>query len=92
MNTNTRAPQVKHLTLFFTVLLRYLTVSNSPSTLVIHNAFTCEALSARRKISPILKRENQSICRINFIEELRKLWPTKRFRGVVSSRSRLRAV
>jgi hypothetical protein len=86
MNTNTRAPQVKHLTLFFTVLLRYLTVSNSPSTSVIHNAFTCEALSARRIISPFLKTRKPVNCRIDFMEEIRKLWPTKRFRDAVSSR------
>jgi hypothetical protein len=44
MNTNTRNPQVKHLTLFLTALLRYLTVSDALSISVNHNAFTCEAL------------------------------------------------
>lgn len=57
MNTNIPASQVKHLTLCSTVLLRYLTVFHPPSISVIHNAFTCEALSARRIISPILKKK-----------------------------------
>jgi hypothetical protein len=53
MNTNTRAAQVKHLTLCLTVLLRDLTDSHRLSGSVIHHALTCEALSSRRIITTI---------------------------------------
>jgi len=52
MNTNTRTPQVKHLTLCLTVLLRYLTDFNLPSISVNHHVFTCKALSSRRILAP----------------------------------------
>jgi hypothetical protein len=53
MNTNTRAPQVKRLTLCLTVLLRDLTDFYRLSGSVIHHVLTCEALSSRRILSPI---------------------------------------
>ena len=61
MNTNTRAAQVKHLTLCPTVLLRDLTDFYRLSGSVIHHVLTCEALSSRRIITPILKRKNQPL-------------------------------
>ncbi len=60
MNTNTRTIQVKRLTLCLTVLLRDLTAFNLPSTSVNHNVFTCEALSSRRIITPILKKKKST--------------------------------
>jgi len=72
MNTNTRAVQVKHLTLCLTVLLRYLTGFNLPSISVIHNVFTCEALSSRRIITTILKKKKSTPCPISFTKEAHK--------------------
>jgi hypothetical protein len=66
MNTNTRAPQVKHLTLCLTVLLRYLTDFNLPSISVNHHVFTCEALSSRRILSPILKKKKSTQLPVHF--------------------------
>jgi hypothetical protein len=60
MNTNTRSSQVKHLTLFLAVLLRYLTGFHLPSISVNHNVFTCEALSSRRIILSILKKKKST--------------------------------
>jgi hypothetical protein len=59
MNTNTRAAQVKHLTLCPTVLLRDLTDFYRRAGSVIHYVLTCEALSSRRILSPILKTKNR---------------------------------
>jgi hypothetical protein len=72
MNTNTRAPQVKHLTRCLTVLLRDLTAFNLPPTSVNHNVFTCEALSSRRIIIPILKKKKSTRCPISFTKEAHK--------------------
>jgi hypothetical protein len=72
MNTNTRAIQVKHLTLCLTVLLRYLTGFDLPPTSVIHNVFTCEALSSRRIITTILKKKKSTPCPISFTKEAHK--------------------
>jgi hypothetical protein len=60
MNTNTRTPQVKHLTLFLTVLLRYLIGFYLTAILVNHKVFTCDALSSQSIITPILKWQNQA--------------------------------
>jgi len=60
MNTNTRSPQVKHLTLFLAVLLRYLIGFHLPSISVNHNVFTCETLSSRRIILPILEEKKSA--------------------------------
>src|ERR1700736_1197255 len=60
MNTNTRAPQVKHLTLCLTVLLRYLTGFSPSSISVNHHVFTCEALSSRRILLPIYKKKKST--------------------------------
>jgi hypothetical protein len=72
MNTNTRAPQVKHLTLCLTVLLRYLTGIYVPSILVIHHVLTCEALSSRRILSPILKKKKSIHLAHRFTKEAHK--------------------
>jgi hypothetical protein len=72
MNTNTRAPQVKHLTLFLTVLLRYLTDFVLPSNSVNHLVFTCEALSPRRILSPILKKKKSIHLAHRFTKEAHK--------------------
>ena len=72
MNTNTRPPQVKHLTLCLTVLLRDLTAFNLPPSSVNHNAFTCEALSSRRIITTILKKKKSTPCPISFTKEAHK--------------------
>ena len=60
MNTNTRVPQVKHLTLCLTVLLRYLTGFSPSSISVNHHVFTCEALSSRRILLPIYKKKKST--------------------------------
>ena len=88
MNTNTRVPQVKHLTLCLTVLLRYLTGFSPSSISVNHHVFTCEALSSQRILLPIYKKKNRPVYPIGFLKEAYSSWATKRFRDVVSSRSR----
>jgi hypothetical protein len=72
MNTNTRTTQVKHLTLCLTVLLRDLTAFNLPPTSVNHNVFTCEALSSRRIITPILKKKKSTLTPTSFTKEAHK--------------------
>ncbi len=72
MNTNTRAAQVKHLTRCPTVLLRDLTDFYRLSGSVIHNVFTCEALSSQRILSPILKKKKSTPCPISFTKEAHK--------------------
>jgi hypothetical protein len=67
MNTNTRAPQVKHLTRCLTVLLRYLTDFNLPWISVNHILFTCEALSSRRILSPILEKKKSTLLPHRFL-------------------------
>ena len=88
MNTNTRAPQVKHLTLCLTVLLRYLTGFSPSSISVNHHVFTCEVLSSQRILLPIYKKKKSTRLPHPFPKEAYRSWPTKRFRDVVSSRSR----
>jgi hypothetical protein len=72
MNTNTRTTQVKRLTLCLTVLLRDLTAFYRVASSVIHHVFTCEALSSRRIITPILKKKNSTPCPIRFKKEAHK--------------------
>jgi hypothetical protein len=72
MNTNTRAPQVKHLTLCPTVLLRDLTDFYRLSGSVIHHVFTCEALSSRSIITTILKKKKSTPYPIRFTKEAHK--------------------
>jgi hypothetical protein len=72
MNTNTRAPQVKHLTRCPTVLLRDLTDFYRLSGSVIHHVLTCEALSSRRILSPILKKKKSINLAHRFTKEAHK--------------------
>ena len=72
MNTNTRTIQVKHLTLCLTVLLRDLTDFYRLAGSVNHNAFTCEALSSRRIIPPILKKKKSNPGPKSFTKEAHK--------------------
>jgi hypothetical protein len=72
MNTNTRTTQVKHVTLCLTVLLWDLTAFNLPPTSVNHNVFTCEALSSRRIITPILKKKKSTLTPTSFTKEAHK--------------------
>lgn len=88
MNTNTRATQVKHLTLCLTALLGDLTVLNFPPMLVNHNDFTCEALCSGPVTLRILKSTKFRPLIIDFLKEARRPWRTKRFRDAVSFRSR----
>jgi hypothetical protein len=72
MNTNTRAPQVKHLTLCLTVLLRDLTDFYRFSGSVNHHVFTCKVLSSRRILSPILKKKKSIHLAHRFTKEAHK--------------------
>jgi len=72
MNTNTRTTQVKRLTLCPTVLLRGLTDFYWLSGSVIHRVLTCEALSSRRILSPILKKKKSIDLAHRFTKEAHK--------------------
>jgi hypothetical protein len=72
MNTNTRTTQVKHLTLCLTVLLRDLTDFYRLSGSVIHQVLTCEALSSRRILSPIVKKKKAIHLAHRFTKEAHK--------------------
>ena len=72
MNTNTRAAQVKHLTLCPTVLLRDLTDFYRLSGSVIHHVLTCKALSSRAHTILYLKKKKTTPLAHRFTKEAHK--------------------